>query len=127
MKYRCYFCENLFPAIDAIDGYREGYRIGFLCPKCRGNLVESPETVYPEGAKYRVNATHILIAMIGFHYSLSFAGVLRHQMKWFSFTIVVLVGLAMLIYGMKKYPKNFALFIMPTKPGPGRHQSGNGA
>jgi DNA-directed RNA polymerase subunit RPC12/RpoP len=38
IKYKCYYCEKLFPAEEAIDGYDQGHRIGFLCPKCGRNV-----------------------------------------------------------------------------------------
>lgn len=38
IKYECCYCKSIFPAEDSIDGYNQGYRIGFLCPKCGKNI-----------------------------------------------------------------------------------------
>lgn len=34
MNYQCDYFKEEFPTIEAIDGYKEGYKVGFLCPKC---------------------------------------------------------------------------------------------
>ena len=38
LKYKCYYCKNTFLAKEAIDGYKKGYKVGFLCPKCGKNI-----------------------------------------------------------------------------------------
>ncbi len=38
LKYECCYCKTLFRAKDAIDGFDQGYRIGFLCPNCGKNI-----------------------------------------------------------------------------------------
>jgi hypothetical protein len=37
-KYECYYCKEIYPAEEAIDGYNQGYEVGFLCPKCGKNV-----------------------------------------------------------------------------------------
>jgi hypothetical protein len=38
IKYQCCHCEQIFPADEAIDGFAQGYRVGFLCPRCGRNI-----------------------------------------------------------------------------------------
>ncbi len=38
IKYECCYCQGIFPAEEAVDGYNQGYKIGFLCPKCGENI-----------------------------------------------------------------------------------------
>ncbi len=38
MKYRCCNCNSEFRAKEAVDGYQDGYKVGFLCPNCRANI-----------------------------------------------------------------------------------------
>ena len=28
----------MFPVADIVDGYKDGYKVGFLCPKCNANI-----------------------------------------------------------------------------------------
>ncbi|WP_344798459.1 hypothetical protein [Litoribacillus peritrichatus] len=39
-QYQCAGCGQCFKCTDAVDGFKEGYEEGFLCPKCQANLVE---------------------------------------------------------------------------------------
>lgn len=43
--YECCICNSAFKIDEAIDGFKDGYTQGFLCPKCGGNIEESE---YPE-------------------------------------------------------------------------------
>ncbi|SDW38431.1 hypothetical protein [Marinobacter mobilis] len=43
-KYLCASCGQLFPTGDAVDGFTQGYRKGFLCPFCHANLEEAGES-----------------------------------------------------------------------------------
>ncbi len=38
IKYECYYCKKTYPAEEVIDGYNQGYKVGFLCPKCGKNI-----------------------------------------------------------------------------------------
>lgn len=38
MKYRCCACRHEFAAAGAIDGFRQGFTEGFLCPACGAQL-----------------------------------------------------------------------------------------
>ena len=38
MRYLCCACNKRFPSTEAIDGFAQGYRRGFLCPHCQTNL-----------------------------------------------------------------------------------------
>ncbi len=39
MTYKCCNCDGLFPTKEAIDGYKQGYTKGFLCPLCNANII----------------------------------------------------------------------------------------
>jgi hypothetical protein len=39
--YQCAGCAHIFPTGEAVDGFKEGYSQGFLCPRCRVNLEET--------------------------------------------------------------------------------------
>lgn len=43
-KYRCAACRRTFATRDAVDGFDQGYRKGFLCPFCNANLKEAGES-----------------------------------------------------------------------------------
>ncbi|GLQ32686.1 hypothetical protein [Litoribrevibacter albus] len=47
-RYECASCAYLFPTKDAIDGYPHGYPTGFLCPRCKVNLVETSASDEPD-------------------------------------------------------------------------------
>ncbi len=38
IKYECHYCQQVFPAEESIDGYSQGYKVGFLCPRCGKNV-----------------------------------------------------------------------------------------
>lgn len=42
-KYQCAVCDNKFKTIDAVDGFKQGYKVGFLCPFCKSNIMEAGE------------------------------------------------------------------------------------
>lgn len=42
--YLCASCGQSFPTGDAVDGFAQGYRKGFLCPLCNANLEETGES-----------------------------------------------------------------------------------
>ncbi|WP_441004586.1 hypothetical protein [Pseudocolwellia agarivorans] len=41
-EYLCAACNEQFPINKAVDGYKQGYPTGFLCPLCHTNLKEKP-------------------------------------------------------------------------------------
>ncbi|MCB1890420.1 MAG: hypothetical protein KDH20_22630 [Rhodocyclaceae bacterium] len=41
MNYQCCACRHEFPYSNAVDGFRQGFREGFLCPAC-GAQLEAP-------------------------------------------------------------------------------------
>ena len=53
IKYQCFYCERVFPADQSIDGYDQGYRVGFLCPKCGSNIQAGLL------AEHKITAEHI--------------------------------------------------------------------
>jgi glucan phosphoethanolaminetransferase (alkaline phosphatase superfamily) len=40
-KYQCTVCAKTFKTSEAVDGFAQGFKTGFLCPFCKCNLVES--------------------------------------------------------------------------------------
>ena len=43
-QYRCRACNKDFLPSQAIDGFKQGFTQGFLCPYCRSNLIEAGES-----------------------------------------------------------------------------------
>jgi len=43
-KYLCVSCNRTFAVGDAVDGFGQGYRKGFLCPFCNANLRDAGES-----------------------------------------------------------------------------------
>ena len=41
IRYECYFCHEIFPAESRIDGFSQGYKVGFLCPRCDKNIKDN--------------------------------------------------------------------------------------
>ena len=40
-KFECYYCHEIFPVEERIDGFKQGYRVGFLCPHCGRNIKDN--------------------------------------------------------------------------------------
>ncbi len=40
-KYQCAVCNNKFKTTDAVDGFKQGYKVGLLCPFCKSNIMET--------------------------------------------------------------------------------------
>ena len=40
-KYQCNVCGKTFKTADAVDGFKQGYKVGFLCPYCKSNIMET--------------------------------------------------------------------------------------
>ena len=40
-KYQCTVCGKTFKTTDAVDGFKQGYKVGFLCPYCESNIMET--------------------------------------------------------------------------------------
>jgi hypothetical protein len=40
-KCECFYCHEAFPVEDRIDGFDQGYRVGFLCPHCGWNIKDN--------------------------------------------------------------------------------------
>lgn len=43
-KYQCAKCLRNFPLQNAVDGYSQGFKRGFLCPLCGANLIEAGQS-----------------------------------------------------------------------------------
>lgn len=50
VEYECCYCHEVFPADRRIDGFAQGFRVGFLCPCCGRNIRDSPIAVVRMGA-----------------------------------------------------------------------------
>ncbi len=42
--YECAGCAKKFKTTDAVDGFSQGYKAGFLCPYCHVNLEENGQS-----------------------------------------------------------------------------------
>lgn len=118
MRYECCVCKKVFPAEERIDGYAEGYRVGFLCPRCGANVQDNPFSgdsnfvFRKNGAAFRVLAvlgTFGLLRLLG-HFSWNLFGV------DVSLAYIALgVGLAVIAYLAVKNPEDLWSPILSTQ------------
>jgi len=40
-KFECWYCHEIFPVEERIDGFKQGYPVGFLCPCCGRNIKDN--------------------------------------------------------------------------------------
>ena len=78
IRYECYFCHDVFPAQSRIDGFSQGYKVGFLCPHCGKNIKDNVLA-----AKQRLNGC---------------------QLKWL--LVMVLLYVPVFITSLFEYPLN---------------------
>lgn len=62
--YLCAKCRQTFAVTQAIDGYQQGYKTGFLCPHCNANLQEVGESDDVFHLRYGISYL-ALIALLG--------------------------------------------------------------
>lgn len=118
MRYECCQCKKDFPSEAAIDGFKEGYRVGFLCPLCGANIQDNlidTHPVYREGGTY--------IAAITFF---GFVGItalrIADDISW-PYPVALFAALAVAIaYGYRRYPSSFKSPVCSTRPGPGKEK-----
>jgi hypothetical protein len=116
MKYECCACLGRFSAKDAIDGYAQGYRAGFLCPLCGTNLQDNfvdTHWIVREGKGFVV-ALGILGA-VG-----TLAVRMLDRIPWPYYAAYALVFGAVVLYGYRKYPGLFWNPVISTRLGPGK-------
>ena len=104
MKYRCCNCNFSFAVSEAIDGYIEGFKIGFLCPHCRANINE----LFFEGKKRRLHfeskkhkqwcSLLSIFGVLTFLIAFSLSGG-----SWLTFVATVFVILAYIWFGYWKW------------------------
>ena len=118
MKYKCYFCHEIFPAVKAIDGFKDGYKVGFLCPCCGKNIKDdlvSTETVYES------KATNKFVALIAAVFGS--IGVILPRVDGVELQHYLIFGgffLIASIYGYAKYGSDLFSQTLSTQPGPGK-------
>jgi hypothetical protein len=118
VKYQCCFCTKIFPSNDSIDGYKLGYKVGFLCPFCNKNIKDdlvSTETVYED------KKTNKFVAFVGTVFIPT--GFLLPQLDgitWIHYLIFGSAFLISVIYGYAKYGDDLFSQTCTTQPGPGK-------
>lgn len=118
MEYECCECKRDFPAEAAVDGFKEGYRVGFLCPLCGVNLQDNlvdTHWLLREGRGF--SAGLIAYGALGV-----FAHRLAQDVPWGYWAIYLLVLSAAVIYGFKRYPALFVNGVRSTRLGPGKQR-----
>ncbi len=119
MKYECCQCKKDFPVEAAIDGFKEGYRVGFLCPLCGANVQDNltdTHRIYREGRGY--------IAALAFF---GFVGItalrIGDDVSW-PYIVAFVAALAVAIaYGYSRYPSAFTSPVFSTRPGSGKENN----
>ncbi|MDN3651477.1 hypothetical protein QWY77_01595 [Thalassotalea ponticola] len=65
MKYQCCLCDFIFEGSQIKDNYKNGVKVGFLCPNCKGNIKDDlgGQTKFDKKAKgtFRLYAFIILV------------------------------------------------------------------
>lgn len=51
-SYLCDACNRKFLCSRAVDGFKDGYDTGFLCPFCHTNLIQTYRSDDPENLEY---------------------------------------------------------------------------
>ena len=64
MQYRCCVCHHDFPATEAVDGFREGFAEGFLCPACGVQLNAPLRSSRPVPGKAESLRVAIVLAVV---------------------------------------------------------------
>lgn len=114
MKYQCCYCKEEFPASEAIDGYDQGYKKGFLCPKCGKNILDDPmdeEWIFSSNS-----AKLFFYILIGYSFLVFLFLEFMAPNTWVHFAIVIGGLVPVLIYGHIKHPKDMYSPTIGTKP-----------
>lgn len=118
MKYQCYFCTKVFPASDAIDGYKDGFKTGFLCPHCNKNIMDdlvSTKTVYAN------KKTNKFVATVGAIFiPIGYILPQLENVTWWHYTAFVSAFVITFIYGYSKHGNDLFSQTNSTQPGPGK-------
>jgi len=114
MNYQCCYCKEEFPAIEAIDGYKEGYKIGFLCPKCGKNIQDTPMN---EEWVFSSDSSKVFFAIfIGYFFLVWLFLEFSEPKTWVHYTVALAGLVPFLIYGHIKHPKDMYSPTIGTKP-----------
>lgn len=121
MRYQCCDCQEIFDAKSAVDGFKQGYRVGFLCPICKKNIKDDPMQ-----SRQVINTTseRIYFAVVTAYGMLSLLALqFLPPDGWIQYAWVGGGLLVLTLYGLIRYPKLFTAPIATTVPGPGKHTS----
>jgi hypothetical protein len=115
MKYECCICKVDFPCESAIDGYSQGYRVGFLCPHCGANLQDNLFDTHRMVRKGQGMYVALLLAML-------FTNILFKALRpeWLGTVLIFSPVLVLAGYAFWKYPSLREEAVMSTIPGPGK-------
>lgn len=122
MKYHCCVCKEIFRPEEAVDGYAEGYREGFLCPRCGANIKEDPLESHELGSLAR--SWPFLVAICAGLGALivsdwrSFTPVFGIPFGWSTLFFVLMIVLVVIVY--RSNPEAFHDPICSTYPAKGR-------
>lgn len=114
MNYQCCYCKNEFPAIDAIDGYRDGYKIGFLCPNCGGNIQDN--LMDEEWILADTSSKKFFVILIGYVFLALILLEFTAPNTWFHYAAAIGGIVPFVIYGHIKHPKDMYSPTIGTKP-----------
>ncbi|MCP5350808.1 MAG: hypothetical protein H7A10_07565 [Oceanospirillaceae bacterium] len=90
MKYMCAACSAVFPVAEAIDGYAQGYRQGFVCPNCGCNIDEDRESLKGDLTLVLMPLAVILIPVAAYNRS-------NHRIYWPLLVVGLMVTIALAV------------------------------
>ena len=116
MNYECCKCKGIFPVEDAIDGFDQGYKVGFLCPLCGCNIKDNPIT-----AGYVIKSK-LFLGLVGL-YTLSGLVAINfyENIGVFEYGAFGIGLIFFLTYGYFKHPDLFKDSTSTTELGPGKN------
>ncbi len=102
MKYQCCECKGEFPATEAIDGFKQGYKVGFLCPLCGENIQDNPlktHAVFSNKGDGKYYGLGFIMAILSY----LFLTIIENE-YWPHYLAIGLIFLVYIVYGHFRHP-----------------------
>lgn len=114
MNYLCCYCKHEFPAGGAVDGFKEGFKVGFLCPQCGKNIQDNPMKEQWVFSNKSSEKFYGFTVVYGFMTWITLESIKPNT--WLHYSIAI-GGLALILaYGHFKHPKDMYSPTLKTQP-----------